>query len=114
VWGGLARAPVNVPPPVPPRELPVPCACPSGIVDPQLQLAVEVVLVLGYPLEDPEPPLGQPRRHGRPRDTLPALHHVADCSVVVGRDGAPAALLEGMPLDLPGDAVGIDEAQRLL
>src|SRR5262249_54240754 len=97
-----------------PRELAVPRALPRLVVDPQLDLAVQIVLVLRHTLEHPEFPLRQTRRRRGPGDALPVLQHVADALVVVVEHRPPAPAGEGLALDLAGDAVRIDQTQLLL
>src|SRR4029077_20552231 len=94
-----------------PGELPVPGALPRLVVDPELDLAVQVVLVLRHAPDHPELPLREPGPRRRPGHALPALHHEADALVVVVRHRAPAAARPLLALDLAVDAARIDEAQ---
>src|SRR5262245_20485229 len=96
-----------------PGELPVPRSLPGLVVDPQLELAVEVVLVLRDAFQHPEPPLRQRRACRRPGDALPVLHHEADGLVVVVGNGSPATSRERLALDLAGEAARIDETHLL-
>src|SRR5262249_28026056 len=93
-----------------PRELAVPGAGPRHLIDPQLDLAVEVVLVLRYPLDHPELALGDARERRRPGDTLPVGVHVAGPAIAVVLDGAPAATRELMPLGLALVAVQVHQS----
>src|SRR4030095_10175641 len=86
-----------------PRELPVPRALPRLVVDPQLDLAVEVVLVLRHALDHPELALRERARGRRPRDAVPPLHHEADRTIVVDRDGAPPTVRQQPALDFARD-----------
>src|SRR5262249_34347303 len=97
-----------------PRELAVPRTLPRLVVDPQLDLAVQVVLVLRHALEHPELPLRGTCRRWRPGAALPVLHHVADGFVVVVEHRPPAAVGERLALDLAGNAVRIDQPELLL
>src|SRR5437870_3535398 len=97
-----------------PRELAVPGARPGRVVDPQLHLAVEVVLVLRHALKDPELPLRDRGGHRSPRHALPVLHHVADRAVVVDGYRPPAAAGQLPLLHLARAAVRGDEARGLL
>src|SRR5262249_4911844 len=96
-----------------PGELPVPRPLPGLVVDPQLELAIEVVLVLRSASHHTAPPLRQGRAGRRPGDALPVLHHEADGLVVVVGHGSPATSGERLALDLAGEAARIDEPHLL-
>src|SRR5262245_51289848 len=85
-----------------PSELTDPGALVGDGVDIELELAVQVVLVPRYALDDPELALGERCGAGRrPGDTLPGLVHVAN-ERNVGPLGVPALALDtlGLPLAL--------------
>src|SRR5262249_17735381 len=66
-----------------------------------LNLAVEIVAVLGHRLDDPEATFGQRRAARRPRQPFPLGVLVADDLQTLVPVRAPAALRHQMELDLP-------------
>src|SRR5262245_14938180 len=96
-----------------PRALPVVGADPALRVDPQLDLAEEVVAVARDALDDPELPLRERAAHWRPGDALPAILQVAGGGQVLVPDLAEA-VGRLLPLELAAAAVdrlSVDEAE---